>query len=394
MRLASGSVWLRWSCSLLLLAGLVWTLPAPGPAWSQEPPADGEPPERRKPPRPANLGKVGKQDAGTRKLPGILGSAGPAGRATGLDPAGDDDEATDEVTLSERYAREGVAPVLRLLQQGLYRGAAARARALTDSDPDNPKYHALLAQSWAKEGEFSDALASFRFAEGDPYYEMFGIGEHANTLRALGRPLEAAALRRSQLLAFGQDVDLAHVLVELAEDYEAAGDLSLAEDLLLEALSVTPRGAKALAAMGQFARRQGRTDDAWFWAWQARRSDTTSQDSLLLHARLLLDDGRYAELDPLLTRLRRRFPKLESVILMRAEMELTLGTASDALNIFNMHRWSGRASPEMLAMRARLLHAVGRDTEARAVLTRAWAVYASSPAVQAAAAEVGWSPPG
>lgn len=386
MRPAPGPGWFRLSCSVLLALGLAWA----APAWTQDRggPGQGGPGV----PRPGGkAGKLGKAP-GSRPLL----EAGRQQRAQKLAEVGDedDDEATDEVTLSERYQAEGLSAVHMALKQGLYRSAAARLRALLELEPDNSTYHALLGQAWSKEGEYADALACFTFAQGDLFYETFGIGQHADTLRALGRPLEAAALRGTQLALLDNLADESHVLVEMAWDHEAAGDLARAEDLLLEALAVTPRSAKALAAMGELALRQGQDDDAWFYFWRARLSDASNIDTQRLGVRLLIEDQRYKEAEEMLGRMRRRFPKLEVVVLLRAEVSLRTGTPTDALNMLNMHRWAGKASPEMLAMRARLQHAAGQPAEVDATMRRAWAVYSHHKLVQAAAREVGWAPPG
>ncbi|MCB9764381.1 MAG: tetratricopeptide repeat protein [Alphaproteobacteria bacterium] len=263
-----------------------------------------------------------------------------------------------------------------------FRRASGKLRALLDVHPDNLRAHCMLAMTEARAGFYADAIAGFGLCAGDPLYEVEGISDHADTLRALGHPAEAAALRLSQRVNVeGEDTELP-VLLDAALDLRFAGDDVGAEELLVEATGLFPRSSSAHAELAELLFAQGRLDDAEFHLWLADLyGGGLSHRTRLVLGRVQLAEDNLVGANETLTRASNQRPRSADAAALLAESLRRMGRADEALDLLQGNRFTFHEHPALLAAEARALADVGRTAEATAILSRALAIYPHYPDV-------------
>ncbi|MFM8343259.1 MAG: lipopolysaccharide assembly protein LapB [Betaproteobacteria bacterium] len=132
---------------------------------------------------------------------------------------------------------------------------------LSSADRDRAQY--ALAQDYAKAGLFDRAEAAYRALEGS----VFANEAHRALLDLYERSREWAQAHEmaAKLEAAGAGsyaARMAHHLCEQAQERAAAGNMSLAWQLLEQAHHTAPMAARAVVMMGQWQAQQGHPEQA------------------------------------------------------------------------------------------------------------------------------------
>lgn len=294
------------------------------------------------------------------------------------------------VAAAERRAVEGIPkPVLMRLRNGhtpVVHKYLAEQRALGPLD-DN--HIALEAVAFAKAEEFQEAIERFRLSEGCQLYENIGLRFHADALRAVGEGREAAALRTQQLELTELPSALAHIArMERIRDLISVGAYDEALEAADLAIAEKPEWAAYYAAKSEIYTAMGDHEEAGWWLWIASFRFVRPESVLYPEATLMtaLGDGGHAEL--LLRDMakgRRHRPEfwrhLVEAIAQTERWEY-------AMQVLDRQLIANMPDPALRALRARVLHGLGRTDEAREVALAALEQAPGNVAVQEAAAVV------
>ena len=254
---------------------------------------------------------------------------------------------------------------------------------LMAAHPDDPELAAAWFALLHAFGHYGEALDSLRWAVGSAWYEVQGVGLHANALREAGRGQEAAALRAELLVspAYREGTELT-VRVGRVHDLLAAG---ATEDALAEgeaAVGLFPSYGISWAALGAAQLQAGDLDGAWTTLGLAERQlGEPSVDLGILRARLLWAEGDPEAAWVVMNPLRVKTTLDPAAWALRMELLVARDLASDAANIATLDRFDRMQGPNMVAARVTALRAAGDAALASEVLDEGLAANPESPAL-------------
>jgi predicted Zn-dependent protease len=344
----------RWPAALLVL----FSLSAPVDAQ----PTAGEP--------DAGAGPRGAKGPGKRKArgPRVRGAAGqPVAAAGGVDT-------------SEFGPNFPVRAVRKLLRRDVSMAAEVLPPLLA-AHPDDPELAAAWFALLHAYGFYGEALYSLRWSLGSAWYEVQGIGLHANALREAGQGREAAALRAELLVspAYREGTELT-VRVGIAHDLLAGGAIGDALAAAEDAVALFPGYGISWGALGAAQLKAGDLDAAWATLHLADREFSERPVELgLLHARLLWAEGDPEAAWAVLNPLRSRTTIDPNAWALRMELLVARDLASDAVNIADLNRFDRMQGPNMVAARVAALRAAGEGDRAAELLEEALIFNATSP---------------
>lgn len=276
---------------------------------------------------------------------------------------------------------QALGPPLMAYRTGNPRIAMEAAGRLLERDPDSADAFAVMGMSLAGMGSFADAAPCFTFALGSELLEADGLNDRADTLRALGRPAEAAALRAEALPLMGEGTLALRTGLELVDDLRTAGALGEALDAAEALIGAWPYSAAAHAAHAQVLIDLGRDDEADFALWLANRRASLSRQSVEAAIRLNLRHGDIDAAWAEVTQERLPMRAAASTVALRAELLRLRGEPEEALALLDAPRFRYPDHPLFLAARARALLALGEVDQAREVARQARALYPAHPDV-------------
>ena len=242
-------------------------------------------------------------------------------------------------------------------------------RAVCDEQRMRPDDPDLLAQSGVilnDMGAYSDALVDFELTRGAGrfYDKMGGIGGHADALRGVGRPLEAAALRREALATRGSKGRLA-LYQGLIGDYRAAGDFEAGRDAALEGMAAYPAAANLYAQLAELELETGDADGALaLLAMSDRLQPAGVFRSHLVRARMALADGDHSEARGHLATLRMRDLRNLEVLQVLFQLEMAANGPQAALSLLDAPAWNHQDHPGVAALEALAWFDLGERAEA------------------------------
>ncbi|MCB9742329.1 MAG: hypothetical protein H6741_25810 [Alphaproteobacteria bacterium] len=278
-------------------------------------------------------------------------------------------------------------PPLLAYRSGNVRIAAAALREALEADPDDGDLHARLGITYAMMGEYVDAAPHFTFAQGSGVYEEEGWSYHADTLRALGRGAEAAALRLERLPLLPGEKGQLDALIGATDDLRAAGELEAALELAELNLALHPSSDLARAArLDVELDRQGPDVDALLAFMDASYARSTR--SLRVRVRLARMDGDLQGALTLMEGVPRRSLIQPDIIAESAELQRLIGQPEAALWTLERPMVRTPDHPALLAVRPRVLMDLGREAEATQACAFAWSRYPADPEVKRTAEEL------
>lgn len=155
---------------------------------------------------------------------------------------------------------------VRMFDQAYYQGAQQKFLQAIQSDPKNPDSYYNLARTYQQLGKLHNQPADLDQAE--HYYNQCLDKDPNRTdcYRALavllterGRTADAYRLMEGWT---ARNPHLAEPKIELARLYEESGNKDAAKHQLIEAVTVEPTNARALAALGKLREDAGETQQA------------------------------------------------------------------------------------------------------------------------------------
>ncbi len=164
--------------------------------------------------------------------------------------------------LSHSQNSEGV----RMFDQAYYQGAQQRFQQAIQTDPNNPDGYYNLARTYHQLGKLHNQPADFQQAESYYHQCLDHDPNHQDCYRALavllteqGRNGDAFKLMEGWA---ARNPSSAAPKIELARLYEESGNRDAAKNQLIEAVTVDPANARALAALGKLREDTGDTVQA------------------------------------------------------------------------------------------------------------------------------------
>lgn len=282
-----------------------------------------------------------------------------------------------------------------LLRRGMVRLAWRAVLAEQAKRPDDPDLQVQLGLSLTRMGAWRDAVDTFTLGgdAGPLYDDGPGLRAHADALREVGQPRAAAALREEALALLTETGRLA-LYQGLIADYRSAGDVAAAREASQRGLSEFPDAASLMAQRATAELDAG--DRAAAEAWLALadlRQPARVRQSLLLGARLALEDNEPEAAQALLQTLRRRnLRDLDALPLLMA-IEAAREDPRAALAVWNAPAW-GHVDHPAARCQAVLAHlALGERAEARelaADLQRRYPLRADVQALSLLFQQLGW----
>lgn len=244
-------------------------------------------------------------------------------------------------------------------------------RAVQDDLVDQPADPDLLAQSGSvlcDMGDFADAIEFFEDSSGAGrfYQRMGGLRDHADALREVGRPLDAAALREEALASTPSKGRLA-LYQGLIADYRAAGDFAGGREAAWMGLAEFPNAANLHAALAELELAAGNRDLAEVHLHTSERLQPAGVfRAHLLRGRLALLDADYAAVRQHLATLRKRDLRDLEVLQLLLQLELAANGPEAALAVLELPAWGHQAHPAVGCLEALALFDAGERAEARA----------------------------
>jgi len=166
--------------------------------------------------------------------------------------------------------------ILQAISKRRYRGLVGLATRKLADDPWNGDLHAALVVGCGHYGDFACVEGSHDEALATDSLVLMREEAKADALRYLGRPLDAAELRRELVVDDARASREQALLSKLVYDYEAAGDLEQAWDVAWEAVALNPEGSVGWALVARVASASGQMDEAESYLWLADRAGSDS----------------------------------------------------------------------------------------------------------------------
>lgn len=282
-----------------------------------------------------------------------------------------------------------------LLRRGMVRLGWRAVLAEQAERPDDPDLHVQAGIALTHMAAWRDALDAFSLGgDSGPLYENGpGLRAHADALRGVGRPREAAQLREEALLVLPEAGRLA-LYQGLIGDYRTAGDFNAAREASVRGLGEFPNAASLLAqrATVELDAGDAREAEAWLGLADLRQPSQVRQ-SLLLRARLALANNEPEEARTLLQSLRKRnLRDLDALPLLMA-IESAQENSRAALEVLLAPAWEHVDHPAARCQAVLAHLAVGERQKAQQVAADLQSRYPARADVKALALlfqQLGW----
>jgi tetratricopeptide (TPR) repeat protein len=164
--------------------------------------------------------------------------------------------------VSNSQNAEGV----RMFDQAYYQGAQQSFLQAIQSDPNNPDGYYNLARTYQQLGKLHNQPADYQQAESYYHQCLDRDPNRTECYRALavllteqGRSTDAFRLMEGWT---ARNPSAAEPKIELARLYEESGNIDAAKHQLIDAVTVEPTNARALAALGKIREDAGETMQA------------------------------------------------------------------------------------------------------------------------------------
>lgn len=273
-----------------------------------------------------------------------------------------------------------------MYRSGHYRLIQERLKSTFQANPDDPDAHCMLGIAYENAGRYADAYTSLELGMGSTICDREGLGPMANTLRALGRGDEAARVRLERLLQ-AEDADTeVTTLLELVDDYRAAGDRLAAWDAAMRAWAIMPRGALVLATLADLAMDDGDIEEAQRLMWLTKWVGDGPPAVRLTSVRLAMVEGDLDRAEQLLVELRPRTKRLWKGSVLQAELRRRADDPEAAQLVLDAKYLRGSEYPALLAEQVLVQADLDQWAEAEMTLDRALSLYPTDPDVSVAAA--------
>jgi tetratricopeptide (TPR) repeat protein len=155
---------------------------------------------------------------------------------------------------------------VRMFDQAYYQGAQQRFLQAIQSDPNNPDGYYNLARTYHQLGKLHNQPADLQQAESYYHQSLDRNPNNADCYRGLavllveqGRGTDAFRLMEGWA---ARSPSAAAPKIELARLYEESGNKDAAKNQLIDAVTVEPTNARALAALGKLREDAGETAQA------------------------------------------------------------------------------------------------------------------------------------
>jgi tetratricopeptide (TPR) repeat protein len=155
---------------------------------------------------------------------------------------------------------------VQLFEQAYYQGAQQKFLQAIQSDPNNPDSYYNLARTYHQLGKLHNQPSDFDQAERNYNLCLDRDPNRTDCYRALavllterGRTADAYRLLEGWA---ARNPSMAEPKIELARLYEESGNKDAAKHQLVEAVTVEPTNARALAALGKLREDAGETQQA------------------------------------------------------------------------------------------------------------------------------------
>ncbi len=259
--------------------------------------------------------------------------------------------------------------------RGQYGVAAARLRQALESEPDAVEKEALLAVAEAKNGAYPEAWVAFASAHVAEGYDDDAIEAHADVLRALGHPGDAAALRSELLWTATSPMTELKVFLDRVDDHRTDGELQAALDSATMAIAIAPDRGAAYAQLAEVWMDLGHWDAARSELYVAERLGPRSVYIARATVRLLVHDRQLDEAREVALNASQESPGDLSLRALRAEVATVAGSIGEALRLTGGKRYPDNEHPQMLLATIHAQQAIGGETAAREAIERFRSIY-------------------
>lgn len=267
---------------------------------------------------------------------------------------------------------DGVLRSLRALKMGANEASLVAARRGLVSQPADLDLLALEATGLGRTGRYLQALDAFEFVPGGGIYEQYGLGVHADALRAAGHTRRAAELREERWIAAADDRVELGALLHNIDDWIEVGDLDRAMELSLRAMGMAPDSADVHALHAEVLLALGERDEALYHLMLASVGSTRG---LFIRAQLAVWEGDFLSADKDLAIVRRQRPRWAKGAALRARVMVAMGTPRDGVAIVDMPVFAHSEDPDLLKARANAYAAMGHKDDATRLLARVFTMY-------------------
>ncbi len=311
---------------------------------------------------------------------GIAASAERAHGRPGTSPGPSRPQATGEPVLDGQRARAQM-----MLRRQRYRQLLIETRKGLKEHPTDPALHQMHAIGLAEYGDYLGAQQSFSEAMGSEYAVVMGLVAEADTLRVVGAPGQAAAVRRELLVSGVSPTRELVMLSRLFEDLRRDHDLEGMWDVAQRAMSVDPTTGLAHAMMALYFIEMGDEDEAGASLWLAGRQGGGAALCAIAETEFHLSFGRPLVAAAVSTERREKVLKSKAFMAVRGRALLAAGNIDKAVELSDLNAWkmSGEIwDPELLAVRAVAFSEMGWLDEGLAIAGRLEQSYPHLDAVQ------------
>jgi len=260
------------------------------------------------------------------------------------------------------------------MMRGQYGLAAARLRSEIEAGPPSVELDALLAVAETKGGSYPDALAAYESGRLADAYDREAIEGHADVLRVLGAPGEAAAVRLEQLWTPISAMGELQVFLDRVDDLRADADLPAAMDSATMAIAMAPDRGAPYAQLAEVWMDLGRWDDARSELHVADHLGPRSSYIARASVRLLVHESQLDEASEVARVASVENPNDLTLRALRADVETARGNVEEAMRLSRGKRFQGHAHPQLLLAEIHVLEAT-RDPALPEAIQRFRAIY-------------------
>ena len=278
-----------------------------------------------------------------------------------------------------------------MLRRQRYRRVLAESRTGLQDFPTDPALHQMQAIALAEYGDYWGAAESFELAMGSEYAILLALVAEADTLRVVGAPGEAEAVR-SELIASGVSSNRELVMLSrLYEDYRAHGDLEGMWDVAHRALAFDPTAGLAHAMMALYYTEVGNEAAAGAALWTAHQYGGLAVLVIIAEIEFPLAFGRPVVAAEVSSERREKVLKSKAYMATRGRALLAADDVDTAVEMCDLTVWkmSGELwEPELLAVQAVTYARMGWFDESLVIAGRLEQSYAHLDRVEHALQEV------
>jgi Flp pilus assembly protein TadD len=249
------------------------------------------------------------------------------------------------------------------IRRGQAAVAVTRLRDELLKDPSNLDLEVLLGVALADDGNIAEAYTAFLAGRSAATYDSTAIGRHADVLRIVGAPGDAARLRTETLWVGDASLRDVGVFLDLVDDFRADGDLDSAWNAAMMALTLAPDRAAPYAQLAEVLMDLDRWDEAREWLYAADAMGPTSAYLARASARSLVHEGRTDEARAVALEARREDRSDLPLRALQAYVLIAAGESASALDLLSLKRFDHTLDPQMLLASMHALEANGRLDE-------------------------------